>query len=402
MLQTRAKQNAPTTVVVIGPTSTIVGGMASVAAQTVALDFGNRYRIESLPMTLSANECERRARRVLRHLSQLRLLQATIRRTGGRIVHIHTCSGFSFYRSVLDMLVAQWLGCRVLLHIHGAAFDEFFARAGRAGRRTIAWSLARADRVVALSGGWARKLQHMARAARVRVIENAVAIPAATPLRQAGSRCRFLLLARMDEWKGIDDLLAACAMLRGWGVVFELVLAGPPGTAGDDTTLGREIRQRSLEGVVRYVGPVRGKEKAELLCQTDVYVQPSHHEGMPISLLEALAYGLPVLATNVGAVPEVIHDRRQGILVPPRDPRRLAEGMRSLALDRSLRAALSAEARALAVQRFCMTRFRDDLVSLYDAVQGSPAGGGWSDNSQTGDYPRRQSVGTETGRSGVP
>jgi phosphopantetheine adenylyltransferase len=110
----------------------------------------------------------------VRHLGQLRLFVSTIRRTRARIVHIHTCSGFSLYRSALDMVVARLLGSRVILHVHGAAFDKFHAGAGRLLRRVIAWSLTRADRVIALSGGWAQKLRRMAPRACVVVIENAV------------------------------------------------------------------------------------------------------------------------------------------------------------------------------------------------------------------------------------
>ena len=115
-------------------------------------------------------------------------------------------------------------------------------------------------------------------------------------------------------------MLDACAMLHRDEVWLELTLAGPPGSAGDDAALGRKIRTRGLNGVVRYVGTVRGAEKENLLRSADVYLQPSHNEGMPISLLEALAHGLPVIATRVGAVPEVLTHEREGLLIPPHRP----------------------------------------------------------------------------------
>jgi glycosyltransferase involved in cell wall biosynthesis len=233
------------------------------------------------------------------------------------------------------------------------------------GRKLIAWSLSRANRVVALSQAWRAKLRDMSPEARIVVVENAVAMPEVVPSRGGAGRCRFALLARMDEWKGIDDLLAACAKLRGAGVELDVELAGPPGTAGDAATLARKIEALDLEGNVRYVGPVHGEEKAELLRGADVYIQPSHHEGMPISLLEALGFGLPVVATSVGAVPEVITDGSEGLLVPPHRSDLLAAAMRAVATDPTGRQRMSRAARRRVSARFGLDRFRNDLLSLY-------------------------------------
>jgi glycosyltransferase involved in cell wall biosynthesis len=90
---------------------------------------------------------------------------------------------------------------------------------------------------------------------------------------------------------------------------------------------------------------------------------------MPISMLEALAYGLPVVATRVGAVPEVIEDRKCGLLVSPHEPAELSRAMGAIATDRKLLKALSREALALSAKRFSPHRFRDDLLSLYDGIQ---------------------------------
>jgi len=177
------------------------------------------------------------------------------------------------------------------------------------------------------------------------------------------------LLARMDAWKGIDDLLDACATLRAAECPFELALAGPEGTAGDAGVLEEKIRRRGLESSVRYVGPVRGEEKTNLLRWADVCVQPSHHEGMPISLLEALAHGLPIVATSVGAVPEVIRDGVHGRLVPPHQPNRLGDALRELAEDPRRRCTMSTAAVDLARARFSLERFERDLMAVYDNLE---------------------------------
>ena len=364
--------SSQSTVIVIGPPPNQIGGMASVVGQMMSMTFADGYQTELLPLTLSPGDHESILGRIMRHTGQIRRLQKTIRRTQAAIVHIHTCSGFSFYRSALDMWVAQRLGCRAILHVHGATFDEFFDRQPRWRRRLIAWSLTRADRVVALSEGWRNTLRNMAPRARITVIENAVDLPPERPHDIDHQPCRFLLLARMDEWKGIDDLLAACVRLHRDAVPMTLTLAGPPGTAGDETTLQKKIHNRGLDRVVRYIGPVQGQAKTNLWASSDVYVQPSRHEGMPISLLEALAHGLPVIATRVGAVPEVIEHDVQGLLVPAGQPDLLADALADLAMHPLRRRALAVAARSLAGERFSTARFEQDLHALWHTTHAHP------------------------------
>ena len=371
-LTTSNAKDAARAVVVIGPPLSMVGGMAGVVDQVVSCDFGGRYRTVAFSPTFAPGTTEPLIRRIWRHLRHLRALNTVIRQNRAAIVHLHTCSGFSFFRSILDMMIARRRGCRTILHIHGAAFDEFHAGSGPLARRLIAWSLAGADRVIALSECWRQKLRPMSPGARLCVVENAVAAPKSVTSNSHDGPCRFLLLARMDEWKGIDDLISACDQLRTEGILLELVLAGPPGTAGDATVLERKIRERQLDSTIRYVGPVHGEDKSNLLRRADVYVQPSHNEGMPLSLLEAASHGLAIVATQVGAVPEVIADQREGMLVPPHEPASLASAMRRLIIDVEHRRSLGQAARQLALTRFGLDRFQRDLVELYDDVSAAP------------------------------
>ena len=349
--------------------------MARVVEQMLQLDYAGRYRLALLPFTLSPTESEPWWSRVRRHLRQGRRLKELVRAatpaSGSHpaqrpIVHLHTCSGFSFYRSCWDMWLAQRCGARVLLHVHGGGFERFHAQAGAAGKALIGHGLTRADCVIALSASWQERLQRLAPRGRIQVVENGVELPSACPQR-SHSVCRFLLLGQMDITKGVNDLLEACIRLRA-KVPFELTLAGPPGTAGDAQALNEKIAALDLQDAVRYAGVVRGPEKDELLRQTDVFLQPSHFEGMPLALLEALAAGLPVIATRVGAVPEVITDGREGVLIPVQQPERLAEAMLQLASDDAARARFGEAAFRLARVRFSLERFRDDLLRVYDSL----------------------------------
>jgi len=364
----------PINVVVVGPPLDTMGGMTSVVRQTLGLAYDDRYAVHHLPTTHSSQPNERSWQKLRRHRAQVDRLHRTVKELDARIVHIHTCSGFSYYRSLVDVLAAWRLGRHTVLHVHGARFDEFFRESSAPARWSIGWGLSRADRVIALSSSWRDKLLAMAPAANVTVIENAVATGSERAVQKAGlsEPCHFIVLARMDHWKGIDDALEASRELAERGVNFRLTLAGPEGTAGDAAGLVERIQSLGITHQVRYVGPVEGDAKTNLLESADVYLLPSHNEGMPISLLEALSHGLPIVGTSVGAVPEVVEDGVVGFLVPPKSPAQLAEAMATLATNGDRRAHFANAARCLARARFSLMRFERELIGLYDGLLSSP------------------------------
>jgi len=355
-------------VLMIGPPATQVGGMATVVAQLRALPLGDRYAVRFFPLTFGSSAREAWPRRISRHIAAVARLGGQLLAGRPAIVHLHTCSGVSFLRSAVDGLLARLAGSAVVLHVHGAVFDEFFAGRGRIGRGAIRSVLQNVDVVLALSARWKARLQAMAPRARIQVLENASPYEShERPARTSGP-CRFLTLARMDTWKGVDDLLAAFGLLALRKVPFEAVLAGPPGSAGEADTLARKIHEHGLRSRVRYLGAVEGESKLELLRWPDAYVQPSRHEGLPVAVLEALSVGLPIVATTVGAMPEVLTDGVEGLLVEARNVDGLAAALEALALNPKLRVEMGKAASALARSRFSMERLERDVLGLYDRL----------------------------------
>lgn len=355
-------------IVILGPSPQSLGGMATVVRHMESLRYGGLYKPIVRAFTERPSDSEGLMARVRRHMREWQDVRRAFHAVRPAIAHLHTCSGATFCRSVLDTLAARQARLPVVLHVHGAAFDEFHDRAGPLRRALICAGLESADRVIALSQKWAKIIRRIAPAARVRTIENAVPVPARPPVRKSGAICRFLFLAKMDVWKGVIDLLDACRLLADVHAPAQVTLAGPPGSAGDEGHIRAAIERRGLSNVVEYIGPVAPRQRDEILAAHDVYLQPSHNEGMPMSILEALAAGMPIIATRVGAIPEMIDAGREGLVVPPRDPRSLANAMCALAEDHRRRGAMSEAAHHLASRRFSLGRFERDLVALYDGL----------------------------------
>jgi glycosyltransferase involved in cell wall biosynthesis/O-antigen/teichoic acid export membrane protein len=179
--------------------------------------------------------------------------------------------------------------------------------------------------------------------------------------RSAGSPLRFGTLARLDPQKGIEDWLHALVELPA--VHAEIVGDGPL-----RAELERLAAELGLDGRVTFTG--WSAERREHLADWDAFVLPSHFEGFPLSIVEAMLQSVPVIATDVGSVGEAIVDGETGLLVPPRRPEALAAAARRLAEDPALSARLGERGRELALEQYTAAAMARSYEALYSRVLG--------------------------------
>ena len=138
----------------------------------------------------------------------------------------------------------------------------------------------------------------------------------------------FITISNLNESKGILYLLDACRMLVQKGKTnFHLHLIGAATAEISAERMEREICERNLSTYVIYHGKQYGEKKEKLLARADVFVHPTLDDCFPLVLLEAMQHALPIIATPVGAIPDIVEDGVNGLLVPERDVRALAEKM---------------------------------------------------------------------------
>ena len=389
-------------VVMLGPAPPQIGGMVTSIGLLMKSPLCERYELyrvgSPVDLTYDAEAQPRRrggrvlaiARAVARHVMALLKLAWLLIDRQIAILHIHTCSYFTFYRNLVDLAVARLLGRAVILHVRGNMFARFCAGSGRLGRWMIRRGLEAADAVIVLSQGWYEALRPYAGKARLVVVPNAFdpdVIPTreeVTSAREArrkndpAERCRFLFLALVREIKGVGDLIEAARMLHARSIPFELYIAGPA-TDGDGERWERQVRDAGLDEVVTFVGPVSGAAKARQLALADCFVHPSHSEGLPNSVLEGGAAGLPVIATAVGAVPEVFNPPDLmaageplplGPLVSPRDPEGLAREMERMAGDAELRRQVGERLRERFNAEYSIERLAERISPIYERIIG--------------------------------
>lgn len=279
------------------------------------------------------------------------------------LVHVHAATRGSFWRKAVFAAIARRFGVPVVLHLHGSEMKSFYAAQPTLAKRMIVGQLEAAARVVVLSESWRRFVAEIAPRAKTAVVPNAVDIAdiAPTPARPAR---HILFLGRVGERKGVFDLLQAFAAARGVNNALDL-------TIGGDGALWRAKREALRLGVADHVelcGWVGPQEREALFSRADIFVLPSRAEGLPMSVLEAMARGLPVIATPVGGLPELIEDGVNGLLVPPSDPQALTRAILKLADDREGREALGRAARETILARHSAAVVLPRLEEVYAAV----------------------------------
>lgn len=229
-----------------------------------------------------------------------------------RIVHIHTASYFSFKRSSWFVGLAKLFRKKIILHIHGGGFKEYYANEIRFVRHT----LAKCDTIVVLTEAWAKWFRTEVGVDNLVVVPNVIPEPAKCENIEKDDKFLVLFLGLINDQKGIFDLINAIKLnqekLNGR---FELHVGGN----GQVERLKNEITENNLEGIVKYEGWVDSVAKHNLLCRCDALILPSYIEGLPLSILEAMAYRKAVITTPVGGIPSMIEDGTNGFLVEPGD-----------------------------------------------------------------------------------
>lgn len=171
-------------------------------------------------------------------------------------------------------------------------------------------------------------------------------------------------VGRLDEQKGHEVLIAAMALLRGRVPVRCAILGGGPRREA----LKALIRRHELEDRVWLLG--EREDVTSWLSAFDAFALPSHWEGLPNALLEAMALGLPCAASAVDGVPEALEDKKSGLLVPPKNPKALAEALATLASSAELRARLGAAAKKTIAERFTLIDMIAGYQNAYEALAG--------------------------------
>lgn len=293
-----------------------------------------------------------------------------------QLLHIHMAEYGSVLRKGVLIAMASLFRVPVILHMHGGRFPKHYEDAGPVTRWAIRRMIAMTHEIVVLGDYWRQWVVDSfgSDARRVTVLHNAVPGPTVLPVRKEEGPVRLLFLGRLIKLKGIDVLLDALGSEACRDKNWELTIAGD----GELETYRAQAERLGLAGRVRFTGWLDQTGCRRELQAADVLVQPSMFEGLPMSVLEAMANGLAIIATPVGSVGDAIKDETTGLLVPPGERCALAAALARVIEDPALRRRLGLGAREMFERQFDIAVYRGRILEIYRRNarnwRGEPAG----------------------------
>lgn len=277
-----------------------------------------------------------------------------------QIVHIHTASYNSFRRSAWYIKLAKLFRKRVILHIHGGGFKKYYVE----NPQWISSILNECDALITLSDSWKEYFKTISTRPDVFVVGNIVPKPSLKKITKNDNKFHLLYLGLITEEKGIFDLVD---VLYEHFDSFKDKLVLHIGGNGKTHKLLELIKDYDLGDVIRYEGFVTGANKETLLNVCDALILPSYAEGLPVSILEAMAYGKPILSTLVGGIPEMVKNHVNGILFLPGDKDIMYNSISRLLMDKTLRINMG-EKSLQYIKPYFPDNISKEIKSIYQAL----------------------------------
>ena len=277
--------------------------------------------------------------------------------SGYGIVHLHMANNASFLRASIFSRVAAMRGAKVILQVH-CDLERFYSVAPGLIRHSVDSALSCASRVIVMGEYLDAFLEdHGVERNRICLLRNSVSVDRLNPYNLKAHKVLFL--GNVCPEKGVLDLLDAVASLQSalpdW---FHLDICGR-----DLIGIGPEISRRGLDNVVSYKGLVN--VEGNFLGDYMLNVLPSHNEALPFALLEASAYGIPSIVTNVGTMAEVVEDGRTGWVIPPGDVTSLARALEAALHDEGRLREMSGLIHRGILDRYSFANYFQSLKQLY-------------------------------------
>lgn len=370
-------------VLLVGPFPPTIGGVTRFMLNLVTSPLSNEF--EFVPFTTSRppkhNVTENWGYRAILRGGVVRILQGILITLWHVIkfpfvvsrvdlIQIQSSDFQVFWESSIYLLITRILRKPVLLRL-GGSFDQFHATSPAFVQRLIERIINVPDVMIVQSEYWRELLLRLGRAGPLIVLPNwTVVRPPPSPYAAEGAVPVFLFIAGTEaRRKGIDELLDALVSLSARGCQVRCRIVAVP------ETLRQRIERFSLKQVVDLYGPLAHDVLVDALGSADAFLLPSHQEGFPNSLLEAMAAGLPSIVTPVGAVPEVIQNGG-ALVVPVGDSGALADAMERLTRDPVLRRSVGEKARSIVLERYTADVALPPLEQAYNNLLGLKAATG--------------------------
>lgn len=350
-------------VLIIGSDSTVKGGITSVIDSFLNNEWKD-IEVQLLPTYIEGNSMKK----INFFIRSIYIYLKRLMKNDFDIAHVHMSYNGSFYRKLLIIKLSNLFKKKVILHLHGSEFEVFYNKSNNLIRKLIKNLFESCNCVIVLGDKWKQVIKKIAPKANIEVFNNAVKVPDYT-VKWNKEKINILFLGVLIKRKGIYDLIEAIRILNSRNIVKEKNLNFIIGGTGKEENAIKElIKEHKLEHCVQMVGWVDGEKKENLLKKSQLFVLPSYNEGLPMAILEAMSYGIPIISTDVGSISEVVKDNETGFLIKPGEAESLAKAIIKVINLEEVWKVQSMTCKELIYAKFNEEEYFNEIKKLYNTL----------------------------------
>lgn len=337
----------------------VKGGMVSVVKNYLSYPDWDEFNIDFVPTHVPGNKV-----RVAAHFAlTLPKIRHMLRKHEVDLVHLHVAERGSFWRKAMIAEEAKKSGIPVVFHHHAAEFEPFFSGLGPDAQEKVEKVCNDVDVNLVLSDSIKRSMEQHFPNARFKVLYNAV--PTYGRNLYNPDAYTIVFMGRLGERKGTFDLIKAFSTVASRiDSKYHVALCGD----GDIEAARSQIDELGLSDRIACLGWVDSEQRERILNDAVLNVLPSYNEGLPMSILEAMAHGIPTVSTNIAAIPEVVQSGVNGVLIEPGDIDALGDALTSLLDDADDRKQMSEAAFDLIESTYSLDAHMKQVKELYQSL----------------------------------
>ena len=277
-----------------------------------------------------------------------------------------TCHGVGFLKDMPFVLLCKLFGRKVVIHQHNKGMSH------DVDRWPYRWLLPltyRGTTVILLSWHLYPDIERVVKRSQVMICPNGIPDTGTEPSAQRHNVVpRILFLSNLIVSKGVYVLLDALKILKEQGYSFVCDFVGGETKEIDAATFAREVERRGLNEVAVYQGRKYGSEKEEFFQKADIFTQPTYNDCFPLTLLEAMQNKLPIVSTNIGAVPDEVDDGTTGLIARRQDAADLAAKLAKLPPDAELRQCMGEAGYEKYRRQFTLDAFENTFAAILSSL----------------------------------
>lgn len=276
------------------------------------------------------------------------------------ILHVHMSEKGSVYRKGIIINIAKLRKAKIIIHMHGAELEKWYITLSQKQQIKVKHIINKADKILILGNYWKEFIGSLiSDNSKIEVLYNAVKVANKNNYNLLSNN--LLFLGVVGKRKGIYDLIEAMKIIKQNKLCkCKLLIYGPDNTTG----INDIINENAMNDYIEYKGWLDNKDKIKVLSNTGINILPSYNEGLPMTILETMAHGIPNISTNIAAIPEVLNNEN-GIIIEPGIPEILANKIAELINDNKARKEKSEKSYKLIKKVFSIEQHIKKVETIY-------------------------------------